>query len=217
MTTLTLKQLIGAMVRELDRLPQRYAAAKKGMRNMTPGMLRGYMRSVLLDLGWLGIAGVGILAMCMALYFSALRPAQQRLQTLINSISQLGQPGVQTGVIVEGGLAPEEQLAVFYSSFPQRSSMPVSLGKIYAAAASEGLALEQADYKASLAIAGKLTRYQLNLPIRGEYSRIHKFLVRVLREVPSASLERVLFERKKIDDSAVDATVTLVLHLGPES
>ena len=80
----------------------------------------------------------------------------------------------------------------------------------------KGCSLDQADYKASSAIAGKLTRYQVTLPIRGGYSNIHKFLVQVLRDIPTASLERVLFERKKINDSSVDATVTFVLHLGPE-
>jgi hypothetical protein len=158
-----------------------------------------------------------LLAMGVAFYFSALRPAEIKLLTLRDSVIQLSKLGGKQGSIVEGSLAPEEQLAVFYGSFPQRSSVPVSLEKIYAAAAAEGLTLEQADYKASQPGAGKMTRYQVNLPMHGEYSRIHKFLVRVLREVPSASLEKVLFERKKIDESMVSASVTLVLHLGPES
>lgn len=203
-------------VKGIINLIRPYASALGAWRNMTPGMMRGYVRAVLLDLGWLGVVGIGILAMCLAFYFSALRPAEQRLRVLRDTVLQLGKPGGKQANIVEGVAAPEEQLAIFYASFPPRSSVPGSLEKIYAAATIEGLTLEQADYKASQPSAGRLTRYQLNLPLKGEYSRINKFLVRVLRDVPSASLEKVLFERKKIDDPVVDATVTLVLHLGPE-
>lgn len=203
-------------VKGLSNLLKACANTVEGWRNMTPGMMRGYFRAILLDLGWLGVVGIGIFAMCLAFYFSALRPAEQRMRVLRDTVLQLGKLGGKQASIVEGVAAPEEQLAIFYGSFPPRSSVPGSLEKIYAAATLEGLTLEQADYKASHPSAGRLTRYQLNLPIKGEYSRINKFLVRVLRDVPSASLEKVLFERKKIDDPTVDATVTLVLHLGPE-
>lgn len=205
-----------AAVKGLNILIKHYATTMEAWRNMTPGMMRGYVRAVLLDLGWLGVVGIGMLAMCLALYFSALRPAEQRLGVLRDTVLQLGKLGGKQASIVEGVAAPEEQLAIFYASFPPRSSVPGSLEKIYAAATIEGLTLDQADYKASHPSAGSMTRYQLNLPLKGEYSRINKFLVRVLRDVPSASLEKVLFERKKIDDPTVDATVTLVLHLGPE-
>ncbi|MFZ2541139.1 MAG: type 4a pilus biogenesis protein PilO [Gallionella sp.] len=182
----------------------------------SPGRIRWMIRTGLLELGLLGVVGIGIFAMCAALYLSALRPGMERLQILRDNFAQKIKPGIKLGSVVDAKVAPEEQLAVFYGSFPLRDSVPESLEKIYSAAADEGLNLDRADYKTNRTSTGKMTQYQITLPIRGHYSKIHKFLVQVLRDVPSASLERVLFERKKIGDPSVDATVTMVLYLGPE-
>ena len=178
--------------------------------------MRWLLRAGILELGLFGVAGIGIFALCLTFYFSALRPLEQRLNILRDSFAQMIKPGAKQVGGVDAKLAPAEQLAVFYGSFPMRDSVPESLEKIYAAAAAEGLSLDQADYKINHISIGKMTRYQITLPLKGSYSKIHKFLVQVLRDIPSASLERVLFERKKIGDPTVDATVTMVLHLGPE-
>ena len=192
--------------------------ATKAALQITPaGRIRGLVRVGVIELGWLGIVAIGIFVMCVTFYFSALQPSEERLQMLRANVAQLENPGTTPAEIGDKKHIQEEQLAVFYRSFPKRSSVPTSLEKIYTAAASERLSLDQADYKVSRASASKMTRYQLTLPIKGQYSDIHKFLVRVLREVPNASLEKVLFERKKIGDPSVDATVILVLHLGSES
>lgn len=200
----------------VNRFVQRIIAPFTLLRHTPPDRLRSHALAGLQDLGILGIVGIGILVMCCVMYFSALRPAAEKLQLLRIKVAQQENPSFKPGGTVDVGKNPAEQLEIFYRAFPSRSSVPGALEIIYQAAAVEGLRLDQAEYKASSAIAGKLTRYQVTLPIRGGYSNIHKFLVHVLREVPTISLERVLFERKKINESTVDATVTFVLHLGPE-
>jgi len=212
-----IKIVLEAVIKFFGLILQHIAEAIIFLRNTPPERIRGYARAGLLELGWLGIVGIGIFVMCLVLYFSTLRPGYQKLQMLRDKVEQQAKPAIKLGGTVDASKDPSEQLAIFYRAFPLRSSVPESLEKIYHAAADEGLKLDRAEYKASSAITGKLTRYQVTLPLRGGYSNIHKFLVRVLREIPTASLERVLFERKKVDDSAVDATVTLVLHLGPET
>ena len=180
-------------------------------------MMRARFRAGVKGLGLTGIFGIGVFAMCAAFYFSALLPGKARLEMLYDSVAQLEKTGIEPGGITDVKLTQAEQLAIFYGSFPTKSSVPTLLEKIYAAAANERLNLYQADYKASRTSVEKMSRYQITLPIRGRYSRIHKFLIKVLRDVPNASLEHVLFERKKIGDSSVDATVVLVLHLVSES
>lgn len=214
---LKLKTILGVAIRFFGQIPQHIAGVKVFLRDTPPERIRGYARAGLHELGWLGIVGIGIFVMCLVFYFSALRPSEARLQKLRDKVEQQARPAIKPGGTVDAGKDPVEQLAIFYRAFPLRSSVPESLEKIYLAASEEGLRLDHADYKATSVNAGKLTRYQITFPIKGGYSNIHKFLVRVLRDVPTSSLERVLFERKKINDSAVDATVTLVLHLGPET
>lgn len=200
----------------LNRTKQRVANVILFLRTTPPERMQGYARAGLQNLGSLGVIGIGILVMCLVMYFSALLPGSENLQKLRDRVEQQARPGIKPGSKVDAAKDPAEQLEIFYRAFPARSSVPASLEKIYRAAEEDSLRLDQAEYKATTAISGKLIRYQVTLPLRGDYSNIHKFLVHVLREIPTASLERVLFERKKIDDAAVDATVTLVLHLGPE-
>ncbi len=184
--------------------------------NLTHGNVLTRIRASVLELGWMGIVGIGIFVMCGALYFSALRPAESRLEMLRDNLARM-ESDAEKGVKADVKLTQAEQLAVFYRSFPTSSSVPASLEKIYASAEGEHLGLDRADYKVSRSNTGKLSRYQITMPIKGQYSNIQRFLLRVLKEVPNASLEHVLFERNKIGETTVDATVILVLHLVPES
>ena len=192
-----------------------YNASTKSL-NAQHVKMRNRIRIGVQELGWMGIVGIGILVMCGALYFSALRPTESRLEVLRDSLARLERSDASKGDKAEAKLTQAEQLAVFYRSFPTSSSVPASLEKIYSAAASESLSLDRADYKVSSSNSGKLSRYQITMPLRGQYSSIQRFLLRVLKEVPNASLEHVLFERNKIGDTAVEATIILVLHLVPE-
>jgi len=211
-----IKNTFDALVKLLMQIPAYVVSTISKVRNTPHERLFGIARAALMEFGSLGIVGIGIFIMCIVFYFSALSPGEDKLQVLREKADQLGKSGIKLGGSVDAGKDPSEQLAIFYRAFPTRKSVSAALEMIYVAASEEGLRLDQADYKASNMNSGKLTRYQVTMPIRGGYSNIHKFLVRVLREVPTASLEHVLFERKKINDAAVDATVTLVLHLGPE-
>ena len=111
----------------------------------------------------------------------------------------------------------DEQLAAFYRIFPSERDVTEWIGKIAAIAERDGLALEQADYKAERGPTGKLVRFQMNLPLRGEYRTIRRFLSDLRAEIPIVSLEQVQFERQKIGDTLVDAKVRLVIFLGRTS
>jgi Tfp pilus assembly protein PilO len=180
------------------------------------GMMRAKLQSGMRKLGSTGMVGIGLFVMCGAFYFSAIKTSETRLQTLRDNIAQFEKSEANPGDLAEVNLTQAEQLAVFYSSFPTKSSIPESLKKIYKAAANQRLDLDRANYKSSRRDSEKMSRYQITLPIRGRYSNIHKFLVEVLKDVPNASLDHVLFERKKIGDLLVNASVVLVLHLVPE-
>jgi len=187
------------------------------MNPSTQGMMRAKIRAGVQKLGVMGMVGIGLFAMCGALYFSALMPSEEKLQTLRDNIFLLGKAANQSGEPAEIKLTQVEQLAVFYKSFPTKESIPESLRKIYKAAAAERLKLDQASYKSIQSSSEKMSHYHITLPIKGRYSSVHKFLVRVLKDVPNASLDQVLFERRKIGDSFVNASVVFVLHLVPES
>lgn len=170
-----------------------------------------------LQLGLPGALGAGGLALCLGLYFSILQPAQQRRDAARLAASSLHKRIAQAGPDSNQVAPLGEQLAAFYRLFPSEQDSTDSVGKIAAIAKRHGLVLQQAEYKTQRDKTGKLTRFQMNLPLKGEYQTIRRFLSDVNAEMETVSLEQVQFERQKVGDPMVDAKVRLVIHLGTAS
>lgn len=165
-------------------------------------------------IGWPGVLAVGILAMCLAFYWSTIRPEQARLNVARHSIATLHQQLALAGKTPSGGrLSSEDQLAEFYSKFPYEVRSPQYLEKLVALAANCGLTLNDGEYKATREKVGRLVRYQIALPVKGEYPQIRKFLTELPGALQVVALENVQFERKKVSDRNVDAKIKLVLYL----
>lgn len=165
-------------------------------------------------LGWPGAVGMGGLAMCLALYFSAVQPAQQQLDTARLSASMLNERIARAGQASDDRTRPvDEQLAAFYRNFPSERDATDWIGKIAAIAQRDGLTLQQVDYKADRDRTGKLTQFQMSLPLRGEYQTLRRFLSDLRAEIPVVSLEQVQFERQQVGDPLVDAKLRLIIFL----
>lgn len=171
-------------------------------------------RRWLRHIGWPGVLAIGILAMCPAFYFSAILPEQTRLDAARHSADRLHEQFVLASVSPNGpALSPEDQLAEFYHRFPVEGCSPQWLEKLVALAANRGLSLNDGEYKAMHDKVGKLVRYQMTLPVKGEYPQIRKFLTDLPGALPAVALENVQFERQKIADTNVEAKIRLVLYM----
>jgi Tfp pilus assembly protein PilO len=180
--------------------------------------VRWTARRWLRRIGLPGMLAIGISAMCFALYFSAIRPEQARLDSVRHSAVTLHEKLTLTGKSSSGAkLSPEDQLAEFYGKFPQEGCSPQWLEKLVALAATRGLTLNDGEYKATREKVGKLVRYQMILPVKGEYPQIRKFLTDVPGALPVIALENVQFERQKVADPSVEAKIKLVLYLEQSS
>ena len=56
-------------------------------------------------------------------------------------------------------------------------------------------------------------RFQMSLPIKGEYPQIRKYLDSLLAEIPVVSLEHMQLERQKVGDPALEAKIRLALYM----
>ncbi|MGZ8983679.1 MAG: type 4a pilus biogenesis protein PilO [Methylotenera sp.] len=170
-------------------------------------------------LTWPWMAVVGLLVFSSGIYLSVIAPAQHELDALRQNLASLQKQVHSTEKIAAASIRSSSptQLAIFYHYFPAERSLPDWLEKINKAAKDNELLLEQGDYRSVRDKGGKLLRYQVKLPLNGSYLNIRKFLSAVLSEIPTASLDNVKFERQKIDDSAIEATVELTLYLGQAS
>jgi Tfp pilus assembly protein PilO len=105
------------------------------------------------------------------------------------------------------------QLRTFYEFFPHYSSVPDWLSRINAAAQSTGLSLDLGEYSMVQERGARLARYQLTLPLKGNYRQIRGFIGEVLREVPAASLDDISFRREAIGSQVLDTRIKLTLFV----
>jgi Tfp pilus assembly protein PilO len=160
---------------------------------------------------------IGVLATCPALYFSTMPPAQERLQTAQANARSLHERIARSTAAMAMNQRPvEEQLTEFYRIFPGEKSSPQWLEKLLAVAETHGLAMDQGEYTATPDKTAKLVRFQITIPMKGEYLKIRKFLAALPTELPIIALESVQFQRQKIADPVVEAKIRLVLYLGLE-
>lgn len=165
-------------------------------------------------IGWPGVLAIGIFVMCMAFYVSAIRPLQALLNTAERSAAVLQEElALGSKSFSHTKLSTEDQLAEFYRKFPVEWDSPLWLKKIVVLAQSNGLGLNDGEYKVTRDKVSKLVRYQMSLHVRGTYPQIRKFLTDLPGALPVVALENVQFERQKVGDPDVEAKIKLVLYL----
>jgi hypothetical protein len=170
-------------------------------------------------LSWPWITAVGLLVFIGGIFISVIEPAHRELDNLRQNLLSLQKQvnnSAKKPVLPVSSDSPT-QLAVFYHYFPDAQSLPDWLEKILNAAKENELVLTQGDYRITRDKVGKLQRYQISLPLNGSYLNIRKFLNTVLSELPASSLDKVRFEKQKIGDSVVEATIELTLYFGQSS
>lgn len=173
--------------------------------------LRRIKRRSLNLLCWPGMAGIGLLSVCVALYFSAILPLQEKLASTSSVIAlqerkNYAEPGAHQRT-------PEELLDEFYRMFPADRNMAEYLEKIFSLAQTRGIRLDQGQYRVIPGKAGNLVSLQMTLPVKGKYPQIRQFLADLMVDIPFLSLQQVQFKRQKVGNPMVEANIRLELYL----
>ena len=164
------------------------------------------LRRILDALGLAGVVGVGVLLFCLPFYFSALAPAQAEVKRRnAAAVRQPTQP-------LQRGDDWSADLERFYSRFPRVERLPSELDALYAHAKVSKVQLLQGEYRMESRGAA-LAAYRVTLPVRGSYPQLRQFVGRVLKDMPTTSLDAVRFERKKAADAQLEAQVRLTIYL----
>jgi len=164
------------------------------------------LRRVLNALGPAGVAGIGVLLFCVPFYFNALAPARAEVER---------RTAVQKRAPSQPILANNDgagELERFYSRFPRVDRLPGQLDTLYAHAKVANVQLLQGEYRMESS-SGALTAYHVTLPVRGSYPQLRQFVGRVLKDMPTTSLDALRFERKKAADAQLEAQVRLTIYL----
>jgi hypothetical protein len=149
------------------------------------------------ELGAVGTAALIILAATGLFFIMVLQPMKDERARMEGALSK--KPGSQAN------------LAGFYGFLESKDETTTdALAKLYAIGTATGVALQSGNYRTQAA-AGRLERYELQLPVSGSYAQIRDFLNRALAEIPALSLDQMTLRRDGRND-AVQADLRLTLH-----
>ena len=166
------------------------------------------------NIGMSGMAGVILVVLAIAVYLGAILPQQARSVQLTQDVAdaQARRKMAQLNPAVDTR-STEARLHVFYEFFPTRQKAPMLLKTIYSAATAESITLAQGEYKYSAGMAGGMVMYQVDLPVKGSYVQIRKFIVKVMNSLPSAALDEVSFKREVVGSGQLEAMVRFKIYL----
>lgn len=166
---------------------------------------------------WLSYAGVLGLALLMITGFSyqalVLSSQQSLLQKQQDLLAQQQLIANKPSEVVKPQQTEAELVSRFYAQFPKGTTLPDQLKVISKAAYDEKLGLEIGDYKLTTEKKGRVTRYDIQLPVVGNYAQIRRFIARVLKQIPVAALNDITLKRETSDAPKLEANIEFVLFL----
>ncbi|GAB3251218.1 hypothetical protein [Chitinimonas naiadis] len=161
-------------------------------------------------IGALGRLGIWLLLGAVVLWAVKVRSAEQANDDLRSKLAQATQQQAHQ----QPGTA--RRIADFYGHFPKLATLPDQLAALDAAAESADMAINESRYQLQPVSGLALQRYQVDLPIEGDYPSLRSFLNRVLNDAPNAVLDEVRFERDERSD-VVTARLRFSFHYQAEA
>ncbi|MCE3603617.1 hypothetical protein LXA47_08355 [Massilia sp. P8910] len=171
-------------------------------------------KRLVLAQSWTTRASVSILSVCALVMAMVVMPADGKLRaTQLKIAAVRAAPAIGLTPAQRGKINRQTEADEFLRMFPPHDAELEAMGKIYGAAEFWKVELHEGEYRRLPEKAGKLSRLEIVLPVRGNYIAIRKFLAQTLVDVPTLSLDSVNFRREKIDDPHLEATLRLTLFL----
>lgn len=169
--------------------------------------------------GWFGWAAsrigrpgqTGLILMAVALLICTLvvKPMQTELGTLRDRVGYL------TKLPPQPAQAPIEH--AWRTQLPTSHAGYAYLARIFAAAETAGINLEEGLYREAKDQETGLTRLAISLPVRGKYPAIRAFLAHALAKEPGLALEGARLTRDSIDENEIQGELRFVLFLGAKT
>ena len=179
-------------------------------------MLRWYMGR----LGNLGKIGIGLAVASGIYFFLAVMPQEAELQKLkdraVTLQAQAALKKSSTGVMeTESGrkMSGDQALQVFYDFFPRVDSSPFWVRELVRVAKKQGVELSSSEYRLINEADARLARYEMILPVKGNYRQIRAFIAEALEVVPAMAISAIAMKRENITIDMLEARIEISLYL----
>lgn len=186
--------------------------------------MRWYASQMIKKFGVLGMLALAITLGCCLFYAFNVMPLQQknvedtlRLQKE-NKQQALSDAAEQLPLETAPKQTSAEAIKRFYAQFPAGERLPNCLRLIDSIALKQRLTLNRGDYKLTQIKSlqsnqATLARYEIVLPVTGQYTQIRQFAALVLHELPALALNDLQLKRESAQSPTVEARLIFVLLL----
>ena len=191
------------------------------MNTASANRLMDWTQYALARLSWPGALGLALLVAAVLLqtmHIAPLRDASLELQQRAERLARSGPPPV---------LDEKPKVVDLSATLPAAEEIPQAIADLFNAARHAGLTLRQGSYRAvgdktgvksnPQAAAGGMLRYQISLPVQGDYPAVRGFVTEALEQQPSLALDSMRLQRDLIGNAEIDAELRFTLYLGASS
>lgn len=167
-------------------------------------------------LGTIGKTGLGLLVVSCLFFLIAVLPQDAALQALKEQAETMqaelqSEAGAES--IAGGKLSRDQTLQVFYDFFPRIDSSPFWIRELVRVAKKRGVEISSSEYRLIHEKGSRLTRYEMMLPVRGNYSQIRAFIADALQAVPTMAITGIVMKRENIQSARLEARLEINLYL----
>ena len=177
-----------------------------------------WLRYALANLGWPGAAGLMLLTAAWLVQELDVQPMREARVVLEQRAAHLAKQ-VRPVSDIEA-----TQRAALSATLPGAERMPEAVARLFSAATHAGLILQKGAYRSvgdkpgaeksgSQELKG-LMRYQINLPVTGNYPAVRAFVAEALEREPSLALDGMRLTRERMDNGEIEAELRFTLYLG---
>ena len=169
-------------------------------------------------LGPAGKLGFGLLVFSAVFFLVAVLPRQEESKVLMAKAEVL-EARIRMEPSTESGrprrrLQGDQALPAFYAFFPKLDSSPFWIGELVRIAGERGVEISGTEYRMVREKDLKLARYEMMVPVRGNYSQLRGFIADALHAVPAMALADVAIRREGVHAELLEANIKFNLYLG---
>ena len=168
-------------------------------------------------IGSMGKIGWGLMVATLIYLFSAVLPHDAELEKLKTRADTLQAQlaSIQTGSLAESGIkmSGDQALQVFYDFFPAIDSSPFWIRELTRVAKEKNVELSSSDYRLINEADARLARYEMILPVRGNYKQIRAFIAAALEAVPAMAISAVAVRRENVTSEILEVRLEANLYL----
>ena len=161
-------------------------------------------------LGPTGLAGLALLVAAVIVVFGVVQPIHHQASDLQTQLSALD---TARSTMRDQTQSPVDNAGDFLNRFPTRAELPAVVAAFGASANKAGVTLEQGTYSFQVQKGASLARYVIDLPVKGSYPAIRRFVSNALVAVPAASLDTLRLERREVAEGSVDAALRFTVFV----